>query len=66
MKVGDIVRARHWFDGELAVVLEKRPRGAIVRLKIITPHGMSLTFFVNQLYYKHHNETWSYHGIHKR
>ena len=40
MKVGDIVRARHWFDGELAIVLEKRPRGAVVRLKIITPRGM--------------------------
>ena len=40
MKVGDIVRARHWFDGELAVVLEKRPRGFLVRLKIITPHGI--------------------------
>jgi hypothetical protein len=40
MQVGDLVRAHHWFDGELAIVLEKRPRGAVVRLKIITPHGM--------------------------
>jgi hypothetical protein len=40
IKVGDLVRARHWKDGEMAIVLEKRPRGAIVRLKIFTSHNM--------------------------
>ena len=41
MKVGDIVRARHWYCGELGVVIMQRiPRVGIVRVKIITPSGI--------------------------
>ena len=40
MKVGSIVRARHWHRGEVGTVTEIRPLGWIVRVKIITPEGI--------------------------
>ena len=40
MKIGDLVRARHWYLGEMGIVMEKRPTGWIVRVKIITPSGI--------------------------
>ena len=40
MKIGDLVRARHWYRGEIGIVVEIRPLGWIVRVKIITPDGI--------------------------
>ena len=40
MKVGSIVKARHWYRGEVGTVTEIRPLGWIVRVKIITPEGI--------------------------
>ncbi len=40
MKIGDLVRARHWYRGEMGIVMEIRPLGWIVRVKIITPSGI--------------------------
>jgi hypothetical protein len=40
MKIGDLVRARHWYRGEIGVVMEINPRCFIVRVKIITPDGI--------------------------
>ena len=41
MKIGSIVRARHWQRGEVGVVvMDRKPRAGIVRVKIITPNGI--------------------------
>ena len=40
MKVGSIVRARHWYRGEVGIVTEIRPLGWIVKVKILTPDGI--------------------------
>lgn len=41
MKIGSIVRARHWHRGEVGVVvMDRKPRAGIVRVKIITPNGI--------------------------
>ena len=40
MKVGSIVRARHWHLGEVGTVTEIRPLGWIVKVKILTPDGI--------------------------
>jgi len=39
MKIGSIVRARHWQRGEVAVVISTRNL-RIVTVKIITPDGI--------------------------
>ena len=38
MKVGSIVRARHWYRGEVGVVVNTRIR--TVTVKVITPEGI--------------------------
>ena len=40
MKVGSIVRARHWHLGEVGTVTEIRPLGWLVKVKILTPDGI--------------------------
>ena len=39
MKVGSIVRARHWYSGEVGVVVSVK-RLRVVTVKIITPEGI--------------------------
>ena len=39
IKVGDLVRARHWYRGEMGIVMKTHTWG-IVRVKIITAHGI--------------------------
>ena len=34
MKVGDLVRARHWHNGEVAILLSVRKNGGICRVAI--------------------------------
>ena len=34
MKVGDLVRARHWTNGEVAILLSVRKNGSICRVAI--------------------------------
>ena len=41
MKIGSLVRARHWCRGEVGIVTEIRPLGWIVRVKTITPDGIT-------------------------